>query len=496
MNVLILGSGGREHALAWKISQSKMLDRLFIAPGNAGTLAHGTNVPLGVNDFEAIGTFCLDNKIDMVVVGPEEPLVKGIKDYFAGRDISPRKKDESPCDGNRGNKSAETGGDDLSKKTAKAPEPGASNLEAAEDMNQAGQADAGEDRPEGRLPKHGKRLREIKVIGPGSVGALLEGSKAFAKQFMKKYGIPTARSLSVTKATISEGFGFMETLSPPYVLKADGLAAGKGVLIIANRDEAESELKSMLEGKFGDASCRVVIEEHLSGTELSVFVLTDGKHYLLLPEAKDYKRIGENDTGPNTGGMGSVSPVPFAGKEFMKKVETRIIKPTIGGLQKEKIDYRGFIFFGLMNVKGDPYVIEYNVRLGDPETEAVIPRIKNDLLELMSDLEDQGLKKHSVDIDPLVVASVMLVSGGYPGSYDKGMEISGLDKAGIAGESFIFHAGTAKKNGKVVTNGGRVLAVSSQGGTMKEALDKCYKTAALIDFNGKYYRSDLGRDLL
>ena len=434
MNVLILGSGGREHALAWKISQSRLLDKLFIAPGNAGTLAHGKNVALQVNDFEAIGNFCLKNNIDMVVVGPEEPLVRGIKDHFTGS----------------------------------------------------------------------KDLSSVKLIGPNSVGALLEGSKAFAKQFMKKYGIPTARYLPVTKATIGEGIGFMDTLHPPYVLKADGLAAGKGVLIIDDRQEAEKELRSMLEGKFGDASHRVVIEEFLSGIELSVFVLTDGKNYLMLPEAKDYKRIGENDTGPNTGGMASLSPVPFAGKEFMKKVETRIIQPTIRGLQSEKIDYRGFIFFGLINVGGNPCVIEYNVRLGDPETEAIIPRIKNDLLELLAAVERQKLKKHTIDIDPRAVASIMMVSGGYPGSYKKGLEISGLDRdadsdenaagAGKA-ESIIFHAGTKPKNGKVLTNGGRVLAVSCLAESMEKALAKCYDTAGKIQFEGAYFRRDIGKDL-
>ncbi|TVR74314.1 MAG: phosphoribosylamine--glycine ligase [Marinilabiliales bacterium] len=347
-------------------------------------------------------------------------------------------------------------------------------------------------------------LAGITVIGPDSVGALLEGSKAFAKQFMKKYGIPTARYLPVTKATISEGLGFMETLKPPYVLKADGLAAGKGVLIIDDRREAERELKEMLEGKFGDASAKVVIEEFLSGIELSVFVLTDGKNYLMLPEAKDYKRIGENDTGPNTGGMGSVSPVPFAGGGFMKKVEERIIKPTIGGLQKEGIDYRGFIFFGLINVEGNPFVIEYNVRLGDPETEAIIPRIKNDLLELLVATGKQELEQHRIDIDPRVVASVMLVSGGYPGNYEKGLKIRGLKmvaaekgKSAQPGseDTIVFHAGTRKDNGKVVTNGGRVLAVSALASTMEKALKKAYKTAAGISFDKVYYRRDLGKDL-
>ncbi len=509
MNVLILGSGGREHALSWKISQSRLLEKLYIAPGNAGTRMQGTNVALQVNDFEAIGNFCLEKEIDLVVVGPEEPLVKGIKDYFAGKGSKKAKDMPSPC------------------------EEGAVSRIVSEPAND----------------KAAKDLKGITVIGPDSVGALLEGSKAFAKQFMKKYGIPTARYLPVTRKTISEGYGFLDTLKPPYVLKADGLAAGKGVLIIDDHNEAEKELKSMLDGKFGDASCKVVIEEFLSGIELSVFVLTDGKNYVMLPEAKDYKRIGEGDTGPNTGGMGSVSPVPFAGKEFMKKVETRIIKPTIKGLQSEKIDYRGFIFFGLINVGGNPYVIEYNVRLGDPETEAIIPRIRTDLLELMKDTEKQELNKYSIDIDPRVVASVMLVSGGYPGSYKKGLEISGLEKAagnglspannsgsnqkslidendlpgnavsaaetakggndektekagsarGVQGgeitESIIFHAGTKAGKGKVVTNGGRVLAVSSLASTMGEALESCYKTAGLISFDNVYYRKDIGKDL-
>ncbi len=426
MNVLILGSGGREHALAWKISQSKLLDKLFVAPGNAGTRLLARNVDIRVNDFAAIGNFCLENKIFMLVVGPEEPLVKGIKDYFSADRL----------------------------------------------------------------------LSGISVIGPDRVGALLEGSKAFAKQFMKKYGIPTARYLPVTKSTISEARGFLETLSPPYVLKADGLAAGKGVVILDDRDEAEKELKSMLDGKFGDASTKVVIEEFLSGIELSVFVMTDGKNYLLMPEAKDYKRIGENDTGPNTGGMGSVSPVAFAGKKFMNKVETSIIQPTIEGLQSENIDYRGFIFFGLINVNGNPFVIEYNARLGDPETEAIIPRIKNDLLEMLIAIEKQELKNHTIDIDPRAVASVMMVSGGYPGNYRTGLEISGLDKAAERRDAIIFHAGTKIKEGKVLTNGGRVLAVSALADTLEAALEQSYETAGLVSFDEMYYRRDLGRDLL
>jgi phosphoribosylamine---glycine ligase len=497
MNVLIIGSGGREHALAWKISQSRLLDKLFVAPGNAGTVAHGTNVQLQVNDFESIGTFCLEMDIDMVVVGPEEPLVRGIKDYFTsggrpgpGRDL-------------QSGQSAEileniTGSDEAAKGSRRSH--GIS----------AGKGSGSESKSSGS----GRSLSEIMVIGPDRVGALLEGSKAFAKQFMRKYGIPTARYLSVTKNTLSEGLGFLDTLSPPYVLKADGLAAGKGVVILEDRKEADKELKSMLEGKFGDASSRVVIEEFLNGIELSVFVISDGKNYLLLPEAKDYKRIGENDTGPNTGGMGAVSPVPFAGREFMKKVENRIIQPTIRGLQEEKIDYRGFIFFGLINVAGNPFVIEYNVRLGDPESEAIIPRIKNDLLELLASISGQKLKKHKIDIDPRAAVSVMLVSGGYPGDYKKGLEISGLAKAeenerghnfdingnengdsGTKIETIVFHAGTMEKKGKVLTSGGRVLAVSTLAKTMEIALERSYATAGLISFDKMYFRKDLGMDL-
>ncbi len=529
MNVLILGSGGREHALAWKLSQSKLLDKLFIAPGNAGTLSHGQNVNLQVNDFEAIGGFCLENNIEIVVVGPEEPLVRGIKDHFTGvRDLSDNNGDKSRNTGGNGSggSSIESGGDRNDggaggkggdgedsqsgsqggeKKGSKTDGNGMKGTAAMEGKGEMA-GPVGKKSKKSVKDKEGSTnpLADILVIGPDSVGALLEGSKAFAKQFMKKYGIPTARYLPVTKATISEGLGFMETLKPPYVLKADGLAAGKGVLIIDDAREAEKELKVMLEGKFGDASSRVVIEEFLSGIELSVFVLTDGKDYLVLPEAKDYKRIGENDTGPNTGGMGSVSPVPFARGKFMEKVEERIIKPTIGGLQKEGIDYRGFIFFGLINVEGNPFVIEYNVRLGDPETEAIIPRIKNDLLELLVATGRQELEQHKIDIDPRAVASVMLVSGGYPGDYEKGLEIRGLDMAAAGSgnavqpgseETIIFHAGTKAANGKVVTNGGRVLAVSSLAPDMEQALKRCYKTAGLISFDKVYYRKDLGKDL-
>jgi phosphoribosylamine---glycine ligase len=480
MNILILGSGGREHALAWKMSQSKLLEKLFIAPGNAGTQVHGTNVPLQVNDFEAIGNFCLENSIEMVVVGPEEPLVRGVRDYFASGGDPDHVREKKAGKEDR----MESGVTGEEKKEGEKPSLAASASERPVGANAPAEKKTAEAK---------KKLSDIMVIGPDRVGALLEGSKAFAKQFMKKYGIPTARYLAVTKNTIGEGRGFLQTLSPPYVLKADGLAAGKGVLILDDRNEAEKELKNMLDGKFGDASSKVVIEEFLSGIELSVFVMTDGRDYLILPEAKDYKRIGENDTGPNTGGMGSVSPVPFANKEFMKKVESRIIQPTIKGLQSEMIDYRGFIFFGLINVEGNPYVIEYNVRLGDPETEAIMPRIKNDLVELLAAIGRQKLKRFKIEIDPRAVASVMLVSGGYPGSYEKGIEISGVE---IETDSIIFHAGTTKKDGRILTNGGRVLAISSLADSLGEALGKSYETARLVSFEGMYYRSDLGKDLI
>jgi phosphoribosylamine--glycine ligase len=422
MNILLLGSGGREHALAWKIAQSNKLTKLYIAPGNAGTAGIGTNVPLDPNDFPSVKNFVRDNKIEMVVVGPEEPLVRGIKDFFLNDPF----------------------------------------------------------------------IAHIPVIGPGKEGAMLEGSKEFAKQFMEKHNIPTARYFSVNSKNIEEGFSFLESLKAPYVLKADGLAAGKGVLILNDLEEAKKELKAMLEGKFGDAGNTVVIEEFLSGIELSVFVLTDGHSYLILPEAKDYKRIGENDTGLNTGGMGAVSPVPFADREFMEKVNTRIVRPTVEGLKNDGITYKGFIFIGLMNVNGDPYVIEYNVRMGDPETEVVIPRIKNDLIDLFEAVVSGNLKLKHIDIDEDTVTTVMLVSGGYPGSYEKGKKITGLDKVS---DCIVFHAGTGFSGDDVVTKGGRVIAVSAKGKDKNEALKKSYKNADIIDFEDKYYRKDIGFDL-
>lgn len=422
MNVLLLGSGGREHALAWKLNQSKNLSKLFIAPGNAGTDPLGYNVDINPNDFVALKKLCIEEKIAMVIVGPEEPLVKGIKDFFLD--------DED--------------------------------------------------------------LAHIPVIGPSKDGAMLEGSKDFAKAFMKRHKIPTAGYCSVTAANLNEGIAFLRQMKAPYVLKADGLAAGKGVLILNDLEEAEAELKSMLDGKFGEASATVVIEEFLSGIELSVFVMTDGQSYLLLPEAKDYKRIGEGDTGLNTGGMGAVSPVSFADKTFMNKVENRIIKPTVEGLKKDDILYKGFIFFGLINVGGDPYVIEYNARLGDPETEVVIPRIKNDILVLFEAIATGTLKKHTIEIDPQTVTTVMMVSGGYPGDYEKGFPISGTERTK---GSIVFHAGTILSEGKVLTNGGRVLAVSSYGKNKNEALEHSYRNAEQIYFEGKYFRSDIGFDL-
>ena len=422
MNILLLGSGGREHAMAWKIRKSPRLQKLYIAPGNAGTALLGTNVELSLDDFRGIGQFALDNEIDMVVVGPEDPLVKGIVDYF----------------------------------------------------------------------NQDRKLKDIPVIGPTKKAAQMEGSKEFAKAFMMRHQIPTARYKAITLCTLNEGLHFLETLTSPYVLKADGLAAGKGVLILQDLDEACDELKQMLGGKFGDAGNTVVIEEYLRGIELSVFVITDGKTYTLLPEAKDYKRIGEGDTGPNTGGMGAVSPVPFANTSFMQKVKERIIEPTINGLQTDDIEYRGFIFFGLINCKGDPYVIEYNARLGDPETEAIMPRLQGDFVDLLEGVATQTLAGRQVSTDPRSVTTVMMVSGGYPGKYEKGKIITGLEKTT---ESLIFHAGSRKADGKILTNGGRVLAISSYGKTFREAGNLSYKNAAMIDFENKYFRKDIGFDL-
>ncbi|MEM1218609.1 MAG: phosphoribosylamine--glycine ligase [Bacteroidota bacterium] len=422
MNILILGSGGREHTFAWKIKQSPLCESLFIAPGNAGTQSLGENVTLDLHNFEAIGAFCLNQGIELVVVGPEAPLVAGITDHFLADPV----------------------------------------------------------------------LQGIQVVGPTQKAAQLEGSKAFAKVFMEKRNIPTAAYREFTPASLPEGLAYIRSQKPPYVLKADGLAAGKGVLILNDTEQACEELALMLDGKFGDASSRVVIEEFLDGIEFSVFVLTDGKSYQLLPEAKDYKRIGEGDTGLNTGGMGAVSPVPFVSEEIMHKVTTRIIEPTVRGLQEDGLRYEGFIFFGLILVQGEPYVIEYNCRMGDPETEVVFPRLQSDLVPLMQSIKQGTLAQQQVTLDPRSASTVMLVSGGYPGSYEKGKVIDGLD---IDAHSLVFHAGTKAQGQQIVTNGGRVLAITSYGNHFKEALEASYQTAEQIQFAGKNFRSDIGFDL-
>lgn len=423
MKVLLLGSGGREHALAWKMVQSPKLEKLYVAPGNAGAAEIAENVAIAVNDFQAIADFIAENGIRMLVVGPEDPLVGGIRDFL--------------------------------------------------------QADG--------------RLGGLLIVGPGKEGALLEGSKDFAKQFMQRYHIPTAGYMTVTRENLAEGMQFLATLKPPYVLKADGLAAGKGVLIIDDLGEAQSELEQMLDGKFGKASARVVIEEFLKGIEISVFAVTDGKGYKILGSAKDYKRVGEGDTGLNTGGMGAVSPVPFADEAFNRKVEERIVRPTVEGLKKEGIDYRGFIFFGLMNVGGEPFVIEYNVRMGDPETEVVMPRLKSDVLELFEAVASGHLEQVDLELDKRFCTTVMLVAGGYPGSYEKGNAITGI---GRVKDAIVFHAGTKRQDSQVVTNGGRVIAVSAFGDTLCEALKQSYSQVAELDFKDKNYRRDIGQDLL
>ena len=421
-NILLLGSGGREHALAWKLAQSSKLNKLFIAPGNAGTSNVGENVNIQPEDFPAIQQFVESNNVTMVVVGSEAPLVAGISDFF----------------------------------------------------------------------RNTPSLASVPVIGPSKFGAQLEGSKEFAKEFMIRHHIPTAGYKSVNKNNLEEGISFLQSLKAPYVPKADGLAAGKGVLILDNLDEAIAELNNMLAGKFGQASNTVVIEEFLSGIECSVFALTDGEKYVVLPEAKDYKRIGEGDKGPNTGGMGAISPVSFVTPEFMEKVQNRIIKPTIKGLHDEKIDYKGFIFFGLIKVGEEPYVIEYNARMGDPETEAVMLRLKNDLVDLFESTVDGTLNKHQIEIDSRFAVTVMLVSGGYPGDYEKGKEITGVENVT---ESIVFHAGTKLVNDKLVTNGGRVMAISSYGSTKNDALACSFQNAQKINYQGKYFRSDIGFDL-
>jgi len=423
MNILILGSGGREHALSMKISESKLVSNIFIAPGNAGTQNLGKNINISVSDFEVIAKFSLENEIKMIVVGPEVPLVEGIHDFFEANE----------------------------------------------------------------------KLAHINIIGPKKAGAMLEGSKKFSKEFMFKHNIPTAKYQAFTKETVQDGFAFLETLNPPYVLKADGLAAGKGVVIPNTLEEAKAELADMLQNeKFGSASQEVVIEEFLDGIELSVFVLTDGESYKILPTAKDYKRIGEGDKGLNTGGMGAISPVPFATKDFLDKVEKQVIIPSVEGLKKDGIDYKGFLFIGLMKVNGNPFVIEYNVRLGDPETEVVIPRIKSDLVEILDSLGSKTLDKQTIEIIPETVCTVMAVSGGYPEAYEKGKEITGIENIT---ESIVYHAGTKNEDDKIVTNGGRVIAMSSFGSTKKEALEKSYASLTKLNFDKMYYRKDIGFDL-